>query len=68
MKKETFFKAAAAICLSFALLPFAGCAQMPDAKTLMEKADEEMKSLIPMHQPSTLLWIWDLNQAAKKWK
>ncbi len=45
MKKKRFFKAAAAICLSFALLPFAGCAQMPDAKTLMEKADEEMKKL-----------------------
>lgn len=45
MKKKRFFKAAAAICLSFALLPFAGCAQMPDAKTLMKKADEEMKKL-----------------------
>ncbi len=45
MKKKRFFKAAAAICLSFALLPFAGCTQMPDAKTLMEKADEEMKKL-----------------------
>lgn len=45
MKKKRFFKAAAAIYLSFALLPFAGCAQMPDAKTLMEKADEEMKKL-----------------------
>lgn len=45
MKKKRFFKAAAAICLSFALLPFAGCAQMPDVKTLMEKADEEMKKL-----------------------
>ena len=45
MKKKRFFKVAAAICLSFALLPFAGCAQMPDAKTLMEKADEEMKKL-----------------------
>lgn len=45
MKKKRYFKAAAAICLSFALLPFAGCAQMPDAKTLMEKADEEMKKL-----------------------
>ena len=45
MKKKRFFKAAAAICLSFALLPFAECAQMPDAKTLMEKADEEMKKL-----------------------
>lgn len=45
MKKKRFFKAAAAICLSFALLPFAGCAQMPDAKTLMKKTDEEMKKL-----------------------
>lgn len=45
MKKKHFFKAAAAICLSFALLPFAGCSQTPDAKALMEKADEEMRKL-----------------------
>lgn len=45
MKKKRFFKAVAAVCLSFALLPSAGCSQTPDAKALMEKADEEMKKL-----------------------
>lgn len=66
MKKKRFFKAAAAICLSFALLPFAGCAQMPDAKTLMEKADEEMKKLDSYASTINLVMDMESESGGKK--